>query len=100
MGKLSFSVPHSLSKDEAKKRLEQLGSHWAQKYGLAMQWQGDAARIAGKIMGVTVEADLRIEEGRVSAEAKDPGFLFREKAKSYVSEKLTKYLGPNPPTPV
>jgi hypothetical protein len=96
MGKMSFSVPHSLSKDEARKRIEGLGQHWLTKYGLKVDWSGDKARLAGKVMGIPVEADLEVLDHAVSAVATDPGFLFRDKAKKYVQEKLTRALGPSP----
>lgn len=92
MGKLAFDVPHSLSKDEARRRIEQLAHDWAAKYGVQFQWKEDTVRLWGKVMGMPVEADLRVGEGAVHTDATDPGFLFRDKAKKYVSEKLTYYL--------
>jgi hypothetical protein len=35
-----------------------------------------------------------VAEGKVGGEATDPGFLFREKAKQYLTEKFEYYLDP------
>jgi putative polyhydroxyalkanoate system protein len=92
MAKISIDVPHELTKDEAKSRIERLAHDWASKYGVRFQWTEDTVQLQGKVMGMSVEAQVRVEPGQVRAEASDPGFLFREKAKKYVHEKLTHYL--------
>jgi putative polyhydroxyalkanoate system protein len=94
MGKISLEVPHTLSKEEARRRIEQLAQDWSAKYGITSQWNQDTVRLWGKIMGLPVEAEVQIAEGAVHTEATDPGFLFREKAKKYVLQKLTWYLAP------
>jgi hypothetical protein len=94
MGMMKFEVPHQLSRDEAKKRVGQLLDYWAQKYGVKSSWSGDRATINGKAMGLTINADLTVAEGKVGGEATDPGFLFREKAKKYLTQKFNAYLDP------
>jgi hypothetical protein len=97
MGKLSFEVPHQLSREEAKKRVEQLTGYWATKYGVATQWAGDTATLVGKVMGLKIEAQLTVAEGKVGGEASDPGFLFRKKAQDYLNHKFTQALKPGGP---
>jgi hypothetical protein len=94
MGKLKFDVPHSLSKDEARKRVESLAQHWGSKYGVTTTWNGDSAQLSGKVMGITIDATLQISDNRVGGEATDPGMLFREKARRYLTEKFSEALGP------
>jgi hypothetical protein len=94
MGTMKFEVNHSLSRDEAKKRIETLAQHWGSKYGFVTQWLGDSAKLAGKIMGLTIEATISIGDSKISGEGSDPGFLFRDKAKRYLTEKLTAALDP------
>jgi putative polyhydroxyalkanoic acid system protein len=94
MGKIRLDVPHSLPKADAKQRVEKLLSYWAQKYGVAASWSGDSAKLSGKVMGISLAADLEVREGRVDADATDPGFLFREKAKKYLTDKFNHYLDP------
>ena len=96
MGMIKFEVPHKLPKDEVKRRLEMLGEHWGTKYGVKTEWTGEnQAKIQGKAMGLTINANLNIAEASVHGEATDPGFLFRDKAKKYLTEKFNFYLDPS-----
>jgi hypothetical protein len=97
MGKIRLDIPHSLSKEQAKERMEKLLAYWANKYGVSTQWTGDAAKLSGKVMGLSLAADLKVHEGKVDGEATDPGFLFRDKAKKYLTDKLGHYLNPRNP---
>ncbi|HEY8212206.1 MAG TPA: polyhydroxyalkanoic acid system family protein [Myxococcaceae bacterium] len=94
MGKIKLDIPHSLPKGEAKQRVEKLVSYWSNKYGVSAQWSGDAAKLSGKVLGISLAADLEVREGKVDGEATDPGFLFRDKAKKYLTEKFARYLDP------
>lgn len=95
MGRLKFDVPHTLAKGEAKQRVEKLLGYWSHKYGVATQWAGDAARLSGKVMGISLDADLKVSDASVDGEATDPGFLLREKARKYLTEKFRDYLDPS-----
>ncbi|MFZ5468356.1 MAG: polyhydroxyalkanoic acid system family protein [Myxococcota bacterium] len=94
MGMLKFEVPHTLSKDEAKKRVEALLRHWGTKYGVKAQWAGDRATLAGKAMGVSIDGHLEVLEGKVGGEATDPGMLLRGQAQKYLTRKFGDYLDP------
>jgi hypothetical protein len=94
MGMIKFEVPHSLSREEAKKRIEQLTQVWGSKYGMKTSWNGDGARMTGKVMGINIDATLTVADNKVGGEATDPGFLFREKAKKYLQEKFATFLDP------
>jgi len=95
MGRLKFDIPHTLAREEARLRVEKLLGHWSNKYGIASHWSGDAARVSGKVMGISLDADLDVREGAVGGEVTDPGFLLREKAKKYVVSKIRDYLDPS-----
>ena len=97
MSKIRLDIPHSLSKDQARARVEKLLTYWSTKYGVATEWKGDAARLSGKVMGLSLAADLQVRDGKVDGEATDPGFLFRDKAKKYLTEKFAHYLNPKNP---
>lgn len=43
---------------------------------------------------VSIEGSVSIEPSRVRFEGKDPGMLWRGKAKDYLAAKLQKYLNP------
>lgn len=95
MGMLKFEVPHSLSKDEAKKRVMSLLSLWNQKYGMKIDWTGDSARLVGKAMGIHIEAMLQVFDNRIGGEGPDPGLLLRGQAQKYLTRKFTAFLDPS-----
>ncbi len=95
MGTMKFEVPHTLSKDEARKRVEQLLQYWMDKYGVKANWAGDGAKVLGKVMGISLDASFTITDGAIQAEGTDPGMLLRGQAKSYLQKKFTSVLDPS-----
>ncbi|XXF75072.1 polyhydroxyalkanoic acid system family protein [Myxococcaceae bacterium GXIMD 01537] len=95
MAMLKFEVPHSLPKDEVKKRVEQLLTYWGSKYGVKSDWQGEGAKLAGKVMGIQLDASFVITDKTVSGEGTDPGMLLRSQAKSYLQKKFGEVLDPS-----
>lgn len=95
MGSMKFEVPHTLSKDDAKKRIEQLTHYWQSKYGIQSNWQGDGASMLGKVMGIKLEAKFSVTDTAVQGEGTDPGMLFRDKAKKYLTHKFSTFLDPS-----
>jgi hypothetical protein len=94
MGTMKFDIPHSLPKAEVKQRVEQLLQYWSTKYGVKADWQGDGAKIAGKVMGIQLDASFVITDNQVQGEGTDPGMLLRGKAKSYLQDKFASVLDP------
>jgi hypothetical protein len=94
MGMMKFEVPHTLPKDEAKKRMELLTRYW-QKHGITAQWAGDSATLVGKVMGVKFDAKLAVTEKTVGGEGTDPGMLLRGTAKKYLENKFSTFLDPS-----
>ena len=95
MGTMKFEVPHTLSKDEARKRVEQLLKYWTEKYGVKANWSGDGAKVVGKVMGINLDANFTITEGAIQGEGTDPGMLLRGQAKSYLQKKFGEVLDPS-----
>jgi len=93
MGKIDFHVAHTLSLAEAKKRMERLTAHWA-KHGIQSSWAGDVATLSGKVMGMHLDATLRVTDKTVGGEASDPGLLLRGQAKKYLTHKFETWLDP------
>ncbi len=94
---MSFGIdhPHSLPIDDARARIRALGEYLSAKHGINVSWSGEnLAKIAGKYLVVSIEGSVTVEDKRVRFEGKDPGMLWRGKAKDYLSAKLAKYLNP------
>jgi hypothetical protein len=86
---------HALEPADARVRLHALGEYLTNKHGLTVTWTSeDRAQISGKYMIVTIEGTLSIEQGKATFSGKDPGMLWRGKAKEYLRHKLRKYLDP------
>jgi hypothetical protein len=95
MGTMKFEVPHSLPKDEVRKRVEQLLRYWDSRHGVKATWQSDGARVVGKVMGIALDAQFTITDSAVQGEGTDPGLLLRSQAKSYLQKKLGEALDPS-----
>lgn len=95
MGTMKFEVPHSLPKDEVKKRVEQLLHYWGSKYGVKADWAGDGAKLMGKVMGINLDASFVITDKAVQGEGTDPGMLLRGQAKAYLQKKFAAVLDPS-----
>ena len=95
MGTMKFEVPHTLSKDEARKRVEQLLKYWTDKYGVKAEWAADGAKVIGKVMGINLDASFKITDKGIEGEGTDPGMLLRSQAKSYLQKKFSAALDPS-----
>jgi hypothetical protein len=94
-----LSVPHKLDLPDARARLRAMGEYLGNKYGLSITWTSeDEASVTGSYLVVTVSGGLRLTPSSVTFSGKDPGMLWRGKAKDYLSRKIEKYM--NPSTPV
>jgi len=92
---LNIEVPHALDRASAKQRMEMLTQRWQRKYGVRSSWEGDVARLDGKVLGISLQAVLEVNDTSVRGEASDPGALLRHKARKYLEEKLALYLDPS-----
>ncbi len=91
---MKFEHPHTLGKDEARRRIEKLGGYWSTRYGVTVAWTGDSARLTGSVKGVRFDATLTVRDGQVAAEGTDPGMLMRAVTTAYLKNKLALYLDP------
>ena len=92
---LKLEVPHTLSRDDAKQRVDSVARYWASKYGVQVSWTGYRAKLSGKVLGIQIDANLEITDKKVEGEATDPGILFRNKARQYITQKLLTALDPS-----
>jgi Putative polyhydroxyalkanoic acid system protein (PHA_gran_rgn) len=94
MGMIRFEVLHTLTLTEAKHRMERLTQYWA-KHGIQSVWKGEEAKLSGKVMGLHLDATMRVTEKTVGGEATDPGMLLRGQAKKYLTHKFETWLDPD-----
>jgi len=92
---MKFDHPHTLGKDEARRRIERLADYWKTRYAVAVTWTGDSARLVGSVKGVTFDATLTVHERLVDALGTDPGMLMRAITTAYLKKKLALYLDPS-----
>ena len=92
-----FDYKHDFSVEDARARLQVLGEYLKNRHGIVVTWNGDKASVRGKYMVVSIEAEMTLAPGVVHVSARDPGMLWRAKAKSYLQDKLATYLDPNTP---
>jgi hypothetical protein len=86
---------HSLPLADARERIRALGEYLSNKHGISVNWAGEnEAKISGKYLVVSIEGSVSVADKQVIFDGKDPGMLWRGKAKDYLNEKLAKYLNP------
>lgn len=94
---MSFRIdhPHTLPIADARARIHALGDYLSNKHGLQVSWSGEnQASIRGRYLVVSIDGTVAVEERSVRFEGKDPGLLWRGKARDYLSYKLARYLDP------
>lgn len=92
--KMTFNVPHHWSRADAHARTQMLFDYWKKAYGVTSTWTGDRAHVVGKVMGISIDAVLEVADDHIGGEGKDPGFLTRGMARTYITKKLQKYMHP------
>ena len=96
MSDLRIDYPHKLPDDDARARLKALGDYLTNKHGIGVTWRDpDHATVRGRYLVVSIEGSVTLSPGMVVFAGKDPGFLWRGKAKDYLQGKLRKYLDPS-----
>src|SRR5262245_28118609 len=93
---MNIDFKHSLPVDEAKARVRALGEYLTNRHGIGVTWDPSdtTATVNGKYMVVNIRGSVTFKDGVVHFDGEDPGFLWRGKAKSYLQEKLEKYMNP------
>ena len=93
---MEIDYPYSLSDQDALARLQILGTYLQNRHGISVTWVDPTrAKFAGKYLVVKIDGELSLSGGHARFRGEDPGFLWRNKAKDYIKEKLAKYLDPS-----
>ncbi len=95
MATIDIARAHTLPKDEARKRAEQIASTMREKFGLAWSWKGDAIHFAagsGAAKGTTGEVRVSDSEVRVVIALPFMLSMIKGKIEQQVTENLKKAL--------
>lgn len=99
MPQFNVSVPHELSKEEARSRLERFAELLEQKFqnqvsDLHQNWEGDALQFRFKTYGIQLEGDIRVEDKALNLVGQLPfaAMMFRGKIESEIREQLERIV--------
>lgn len=95
MATIDISRPHTLSKEEAKKKAEELATSMQQKLGLVWKWAGDAIEFnapSGAAKGVKGEVKVSDSEVRVQVDLPFMLKMMKGTIEEKVQEKLKSLL--------
>jgi len=92
MATIDIKKPHSLSKDEAKKRAEQLAKGMQDQLGINWQWEGDSIKFDAKSGAAKgTSGKVSVDDANVRVEVDLP-FLLKA-MKGTVESKINEKLG-------
>lgn len=101
MPKLQVEVPHTLSQEEARYRVErfveaaqgQFGNHVA---GLSQDWSDNLMRFGFKTLGMQIDGNIGVEDGKVIVNSSLPlaAMLLKGKIESEIRSRLERILRP------
>ncbi|MGE5183827.1 MAG: polyhydroxyalkanoic acid system family protein [Acidobacteriota bacterium] len=92
---MEIDYPYTLSDDEARARLDLLSKYLSNRHGIHVTWLDQSrAKFNGRYLVVKIDGELTLGNGHARFKGEDPGFLWRGRAKDYISGKLAKYLDP------
>jgi len=96
--RLSLTVPHSLSVEDALARVHALGDYFQNRHGMAMRWESErVGHLSGRYLLISIDGRFSVDDGAVHLDGQDPGMLLRRKALDYLQRKLETYLDPTTP---
>ncbi len=96
---MTIQIEHTLSKDEARSRIQQLIERYKNEYKadiqeLVVDWTGDKAHIRMKAKGYGTSGSLELRDGAVELDFYVPFMLqvFSKKIKSAISDQIKQTL--------
>jgi putative polyhydroxyalkanoate system protein len=95
MPKFGVRVPHQLSKEEARSRLDRFidsaGSHVSD---LQQSWEGDTLRFSFKTYGIQLDGGITVKENELDLAGELPfsAMMFRGKIESGIREQLERLV--------
>jgi putative polyhydroxyalkanoate system protein len=99
MPSIEMSIPHKLSRDEARRRIQELLPKMKSEYAdqikdLHEEWNGDTGTFNFSVMGFQVSGNLTVNESSVDLDGNLPfaAAFFKGKIKSIIQEKAQEIL--------
>ncbi len=99
MPKFNFTVPHQLSAEDAKSRLERLADSFKAKYkdnlgDLQQGWEGDRLSFGFKTFGIKVSGKIDVADDAIAVEGDLPfsAMMFKGKIESEMRQQLERLL--------
>jgi putative polyhydroxyalkanoate system protein len=100
MPNLTVSIPHQLSREEAKRRVEELVANLQRQYGgmagrVEQSWTGDTMNFAVSAMGMSVTGEILVADDVVRLDVALPFALamLAGNVKQQIEEEGRKLLG-------
>jgi hypothetical protein len=99
MPSIEMSIPHKLSQDEAKRRIQDLLPKMKSDFAdqikdLHEEWTGNTGKFSFTVMGFAVSGTLHVNESSVDLDGDLPfaAMFFKSKIKSAIQEKAQEIL--------
>jgi putative polyhydroxyalkanoate system protein len=99
MPKFGVRVPHTLTKDEARSRLERFVEMIEMKYAdkvsdLRQSWEGDTLKFHFKSYGIALDGGITVEDNELNLAGDLPfaAMMFKGKIESEIRESLEKIV--------
>jgi putative polyhydroxyalkanoate system protein len=103
MPKFNVDVPHSLSRDQARARLERFAETLQQKFqnqlsDLEQSWEGDTLRFSFKTFGIQLSGGIAVNDQdlKVAGDLPFSAMMFRGKIESSIREELERLVADKP----
>jgi hypothetical protein len=97
--KINLEVPHALSAEEAKSRLERMGESLQSRFGeqvkdMSQSWAGNLLSFGFKTMGMRFDGNVGVEDDKVVVNGDIPftAMMFKGKIESEIRQQLERIL--------
>jgi len=98
--KLNFEIPHTLSAEDAKSRLERFSESIKTKFqdqakDIEQSWNGNVLSFGFKTMGMKISGNIEVGEEQLKVDSDIPfaAMMFKGKIESAMKEQLGRLLG-------
>ncbi|MCG8450034.1 MAG: polyhydroxyalkanoic acid system family protein [Pirellulales bacterium] len=99
MPKLNLEIPHQLSAEEAKERLQRFTEALESKFkdqvsDLQQSWQGDDLAFGFKTFGINIQGQIHVREEKLVLDGELPfsAMMFKGKIESEIRQQLERLV--------